>query len=203
MSDTQPTLAIASSNRGKIAEFRALLGAGVTVVSLADLGLDSPEETGDTFEVNAALKARYVHDRTGLPVLADDSGLEVDALGGLPGVRSARFSGVTATDAGNRELLLRSMAHVPDNARSARFVCVIALVDRFGDVYLTRGTCDGAIAFAERGVHGFGYDAVFSLPDGRTMAELPPEEKNLISHRSQALRLAGPEIRRVLGIGAS
>ena len=196
-----PILAIASGNRGKLAEFREMIGEGVSLVSLADLGLDSPEETGSTFDENAELKARYVHQRTGLPVLADDSGLVVDALDGAPGVQSARFAGAGASDAGNRARLLRDMADVPASNRSCRFVCVIALIERAGGLHLTRGTCEGKVAFEERGDHGFGYDPLFELPDGRMMAELEPWEKNRISHRSKALQRAGPEVRRILGIG--
>lgn len=187
-------LAVASSNAGKLAELRNLLDQEIALRSLAELGLDSPDETGLTFEQNAILKARHVHDRTGLVVLADDSGIEVDALGGNPGVRSARFAGVDATDADNRALLLTSLRDIDPNHRGARFVCVIAIVSRDGAVATTRGTCEGTISFEERGSNGFGYDALFMLPDGRTMAELTPEEKNHISHRSRAIRLAIPLI---------
>ena len=201
MTFDQPTLAIATGNQGKLAEFREMLGDGVTVVSLADLGLDSPEETGSTFEENAELKARFVHQRSGLPVLADDSGLMVDALDGAPGVLSARYAGPGATDAGNRARLLDDLDGVPASNRGCRFVCVIALVDHTGGLRLSRGICEGSIAFAERGEYGFGYDPLFELPDGRMMAELEPSEKNRISHRSKALQLAGPDVRRILGIG--
>jgi XTP/dITP diphosphohydrolase len=196
-----PTLAIATGNQGKLSEFREMLGEGVTLVSLADLGLDSPEETGSTFEENAELKARHVFQLTGLPVLADDSGLVVDALDGAPGVLSARYAGPGASDAGNRARLLQDLDGVPASNRGSRFVCVIALVDQLGGLHLSRGTCEGSIAFEERGEHGFGYDPLFELPDGRMMGELEPWEKNRISHRSKALQHAGPEVRRILGIG--
>lgn len=194
----RPTLAIASNNAGKIAELRALVGDAIRLLTLSDLGLDSPEETGSTFEENAVLKARYLHQETGLPALADDSGLEVDALDGEPGVHSARYAGEPSDDAANRSRLLASMRDVPATERAARFVSVIAIVDRDGVVRTTRGTCDGSVAYTERGSGGFGYDSIFELPDGRTMAELPAAEKNRISHRAVAMRLALASIRQAV-----
>jgi len=199
---SRPRLALASNNRGKVAEFQSLLGNEVEIVSLADLGLESPEETGETFEANAELKARYVHDRTGLVTLADDSGLVVDALGGAPGVRSARFAGERHDDADNRRKLIEVMDSIPDSQRSAHFVAAIAIVDATGTLAMVRGTCDGTIMRAERGVGGFGYDSLFALPDGRTMAELSPAEKNAVSHRGNAVRLALPNLQQALGIEA-
>ncbi len=196
---SRPTLALATSNRGKISELRALLGEDIELVSLDDLGLPSPEETGSTFEANAELKARYVFEHGGLVTLADDSGLEVDALGGLPGVMSARYAGDQHDDAANRALLLRTLASLPDSDRTARFVAVIAVINGHGELTLSRGTCEGAMAFEERGSGGFGYDSLFELPDGRTMAELEPATKNAISHRANAMRRALPGIRTALG----
>jgi XTP/dITP diphosphohydrolase len=199
-SHAEPILAIASNNQGKIAELRSLLGDAVYVVTLAGLGLESPEETGQTFQENAEFKARYVHDHTGLPALADDSGLEVDALDGRPGVRSARFAGEAATDADNRALLLAELTDVPTTRRTARFVSVIAMVDEDGGLHAARGTCEGVITFQERGANGFGYDSIFELADGQTMAELDPHEKNRRSHRGLAMRHALPAVRAALGL---
>lgn len=198
----RPRLAIASNNQGKISEFRSLLGPDVEIVSLIDLGLDSPEETGETFAENAAIKARFVHQATGLPSLADDSGLEVMALGGLPGVRSARYAGDQHDDAANRHLLLANMAAVGSERRAARFVAEIAIVDTAGSLQSFRGTCNGIITFEERGKGGFGYDPVFELPDGRTMAELGSDEKNSVSHRGHAIRCALPALRHALGLNS-
>jgi XTP/dITP diphosphohydrolase len=196
----RPVLALASNNRGKIAEFRTLLGDDVEILSMADLGLDSPEESGTTFEANALLKARFVFNHTGRVTLADDSGLEVDALDGAPGVYSARYAGDHHDDADNRSLLVRNLGHVPRGARMARFVAAVAIIDRNGNESVYRGTCEGSIAFVERGTEGFGYDSLFELADGRTMAELGPLEKNSISHRAHALRNADAGLRLALGV---
>ncbi len=179
-------LVFATRNAHKLREVRALLdGTGVELRSLDDLGLDvDPPETGATFADNALQKARFVHDLTGLPCIADDSGLEVDALDGAPGVHSKRFSEV-ATDAANNALLLRRLDGVED--RRARFRCVLALVG-LGEPVTVEGRCEGRIATAPRGEAGFGYDPLF-LPDeapGRSMAELSLARKNAISHRGRA-----------------
>lgn len=179
-------LLFATRNAHKVDEVRALLeGTGVTVRSLDDVDLDlDPPETGLTFEDNALQKARFVHERTGLPCVADDSGIEVDALGGAPGVHSRRFS-PEATDEANNHLLLERLHGVTD--RRARFRCVLALVAP-GFERTAEGRCEGRIAEAARGAYGFGYDPIF-LPDerpGRSMAELTMVEKNAISHRSRA-----------------
>lgn len=195
-----PTLAVASGNAGKIAEFHTLLGEGVEIMSLRDLGLLSPEETGTTFEENALLKARYVFDQVGMVTLADDSGLEVDALDGAPGVLSARYAGDQHDDAANRVRLLDALDNVADESRTARFVAVIAIIDLEGEVTLARGTCEGLITRQERGLGGFGYDSLFELPDGRTMAELSAATKNTVSHRAQAMRIAMPVLRAALGL---
>jgi len=198
----RPTLAIASGNLGKIAEFNSLLGGAVNIMSLSNLGLTSPEETGSSFEDNALLKARYVYEQGGVVTLGDDSGLEVDALGGAPGVLSARYAGEQHNDADNRALLLHTLEALPNRPRTARFVAAIAIIDTRGSVSLFRGTCEGSIAFEERGSSGFGYDSLFELPDGRTMAELTNEEKNAVSHRALAVRQAMPTLRAALGLPA-
>ncbi len=189
-------LLIATRNRGKLREYRRLLeGLPLELVTLDDVDVDlDVEETGETFEANARLKAEAYARASGLPTLADDSGLEVDALGGAPGVRSARYGAPEArSDEDRYRLLLRRLEGVPEEARTARFVCVVAFADpRAGVLRTARGTCEGRIARAPRGRHGFGYDPVFLLPDGRTMAELSPEEKNRISHRARALEALRP-----------
>lgn len=199
----RPVLAIASSNQGKIAEFRSLFGNEVDIMSLPDLGFTSPAETESTFDDNALLKARYVYEQGGMVTLADDSGLEVDALVGAPGVWSARYAGEQHNDADNRALLLQTLSALPNRPRTARFVAAIAIIDTRGSVSLFRGTCEGSIAFEERGSSGFGYDSLFELPDGRTMAELSNEEKNAVSHRAFAVRHAIPTLRAALGLPAS
>lgn len=193
-----PTLLLATSNPGKRREMEALLAGMALVVTFGDLGLPSPAEVGTTFAENARIKASFGADATGLPTLADDSGLDVDALEGAPGVFSARYAGQHATDAMNRAKLLANLESVPADHRGARFhaAVAIALPGRIVDVF--EATCEGSIARDERGDHGFGYDPVFALPDGRRMAELDPSEKNRISHRAQAIELALPTLRRVL-----
>lgn len=199
-SSFRPQLALASSNPGKIAEFRAILGEDINLVSLIDLGLSSPEETGSTFEANAELKARYVFEHCGLVTLADDSGLEVDALEGRPGVMSARYAGDGHEDAANRALLLRTLGSLPDGKRTARFVAVIAFIDGQGELTLSRGTCEGRITFEERGSGGFGYDSLLELADGRTLAEVDSASKNVVSHRANAMRRALPTVRAALDL---
>ena len=184
-----PGWIVATHNAGKLAEIRALLAnLGVALRSLdAVPGLELPAE-GDDYERNAVAKARAVAERAGLPALGDDSGLEVDALGGRPGVHSARYGGPGLDDAGRVALLLRELAGVPELERKARFVCVVALVTPEGDTLLARGHCPGRILEAPRGRAGFGYDPVFAA-EGRelSMAELPSAEKNAVSHRGRAL----------------
>lgn len=189
-SPNRPTIVLASSNKGKLAELRSLLGQLVEVTSAADLDATLPEETGTTFEENAVLKARAVSEQAGLIAIADDSGLEVDALGGAPGVYSARYAGEPSDDERNRKKLLHEMASVDDSDRTARFQCAIAIAWSPHDIETAMGTCEGRISRKERGSGGFGYDSLFELPDGRTMAELEPEEKNAISHRGHAMRAA-------------
>ncbi|NQW16484.1 MAG: XTP/dITP diphosphatase [Chloroflexi bacterium] len=187
-----PLLAIATRNRGKLREFKRLLG-GVPfkLTALDDLGVDfDAEETGDTFELNACSKSRDYAAATGVLTLADDSGLEVDALGGAPGVYSARYAGVHGDDEANNDLLLAKLANTEVGSRSARYRIVIALTDPATmDTVTAEGTCEGEIGFERRGVNGFGYDPLFYVPQHhRTMAELTPEEKDALSHRGIAAR---------------
>ena len=186
---SQEKLLLATTNAGKAREYRNLLaGIPYRLVTLSDEGIatDVPE-TGRTFEENASLKATVLARESGLLTLADDSGLEVDALGGEPGVLSARYAGENATDAQRVDFLLKKLAGVPEKERAARFRCVIAVAMPEGDTRLFSGDCPGLIAAAPRGYNGFGYDPVFYLPDmGKTMAEIPAEEKNKISHRARA-----------------
>lgn len=184
----QNPLVVATSNPGKAREYADLLPPGSVTKTLVDLGIRGPMETGQTFAENATIKAVAVSSATEYLVLADDSGLMVDALGGLPGVRSARFAGEDASDQRNNRLLLTSLAGAIAGDRAAKFVCAIVVAQR-GEVLLSaEGVCEGTIAFAPRGSSGFGYDSLFTLPDGMTMAELSPQVKNLISHRAIAFR---------------
>jgi XTP/dITP diphosphohydrolase len=183
---------VATGNAGKLAEIRhALAGFDLEFVSAADLGAKPLDvaETGEQFTDNAFLKAAAYCKRFGIPALADDSGLVVDALGGRPGVRSSRFAGEHATDTENVRKLLEELDGFGSEMRAARFQCAVVLLDEHGGTTWACGTCEGQIAFAPRGTGGFGYDPVF-LPDeaaGYTMAELSMAEKNAISHRGRAL----------------
>lgn len=183
-------LVLASGNRGKLAELRGLLvDLPLTLASLADFTADAAEETAPSFVENAVLKARFAARASGLPALADDSGLEVDALGGAPGVRSARFAGADADDAANRRLLLERLANVPADARRARFRCVLVYLRHADDPWpeIFTGTWEGEIALAQAGGNGFGYDPLFHLPAlGCTAAQLAPADKARLSHRAQA-----------------
>ena len=183
-------LVLASRNKNKLRELGTILqGLGLEVALESELGFDvEVEETGATFEENSLLKAQAVLAATGLPAIADDSGLMVDALGGAPGVYSARY-GHKLSDSERVQYLLGNMKDVPDGARGAKFVCVITCLWPDGRKIAARGECRGEILRAPRGQNGFGYDPVFWLPQyGRTFAELPEEEKNAISHRGNALR---------------
>jgi XTP/dITP diphosphohydrolase len=197
-------LLIATYNPGKIAEYAQLLkDLPVELVGLAELGVElDVEETGATFAENALIKARTFAEVTGLVSLADDSGLEVDALDGAPGVLSARYAGPRATDQDRYRKLLEEMADVCSPRRTARFRCVIAVAWPDGRRALTEGSVEGVIACAPRGEHGFGYDPVFYLPERRcTMAELAPEVKNQISHRAEAARALVNLLERCLAVG--
>jgi XTP/dITP diphosphohydrolase len=187
------TLVIATSNRGKFNEIAALLeGVDILIVPLDRVGpVAVPPEGGDSFQENARLKAVAVASATGCLTLADDSGLEVDALGGRPGVFSARFGGSGKTDAERNRLLLERLEGVPPARRVARFRCAVAVADPTGSVRLTEGVCEGRIALTPRGDRGFGYDPIFEIPSlGRTMAEVGSDVKNRLSHRAQAVRSA-------------
>ncbi|MBN2706483.1 MAG: RdgB/HAM1 family non-canonical purine NTP pyrophosphatase [Deltaproteobacteria bacterium] len=185
-------LLLATANQGKIRELRVLLaGTGVELVSLLDFPLlRMPEETGMTFAENALLKARAAAVEFGGWVLTDDSGLVVEALGGAPGIYSARYAGPGAGDAENNAKLLQALAPVPKALRGAAFVCVLALVSPVGEEFLFEGACRGRIATAPAGVEGFGYDPIFLVePDYQlSMAQLSLEQKGAVSHRGRALR---------------
>lgn len=194
-----PKLLIATTNRGKLKEIARLL-PGINLLTLSDFP-DLPEvvEDGDTFQANAQKKAVESARASGLLTLADDSGLEVDALNGAPGVHSARYSGDNATDATNNALLLKNIADISDADRTARFRCVIAVSQPNGIVETAGGTCEGVILRAERGNGGFGYDPLFLVPErDLTFAELDPETKNGVSHRGRALRAILPALQRLL-----
>jgi len=192
---------IATENPGKLRELRQILGAcGLELVSPRDLDLDLVvAETGRTFAENAITKANAYAAASGMPVIADDSGLEVDALDGRPGVMSARYAGEGADDRQRRLKLLAELVDVPPDRRQARFRCVVALA-WCGKIYTTEGTVEGVIIGEERGSDGFGYDPIFLVPElGRTLAELPAAEKNAISHRGRAARAMVPVLTQLLG----
>lgn len=179
-------LVFASGNRHKVSEVALILAPLGWTVDALSLTVD---EDAPTFAGNAEKKARAAFAKTGLPSLADDSGLEVDALGGAPGVRSARYAGDGHDDAANNDKLMQAMRGVPDERRGARFRCALSFVDGDGTVIIREGTCEGRIAHAPRGAGGFGYDPLFVVGDtGWTMAELTAEEKNRLSHRARALQ---------------
>jgi XTP/dITP diphosphohydrolase len=186
-------LLLATNNKGKLREYSYLLkGIPFEIVTPADCGITADvAEVGATFEENATLKATTMASISCLLTLADDSGLEVEALGGEPGVRSSRFAGENATDADRIALLLAKLKDVPEIQRLAQFRCVIAIAEPGGRVELCTGACPGIIITEPRGANGFGYDPVFYLPElGKTMAELTLGEKNRISHRAQAAEQA-------------
>jgi len=191
---------LASSNKGKLRELSALLAPlGYEVVPQGALGIDTPPETGDTFAANALLKARHAAAESNLPALADDSGIEVDALNGRPGIYSARYAGEGASDQDNLLKMLGEMQGVPALKRTARYQCVIAFVSTADDPdpILAKGTWEGWLTSQPRGLEGFGYDPIF-VPSGfdRTAAELNPGEKNSLSHRGQALRALMDQLRK-------
>jgi XTP/dITP diphosphohydrolase len=188
-----PKLLLATNNAGKVREYRSLLqGIPFELVTPAELGIDNAiEETGLTYEENARLKAIAMARESGLLSLADDSGIEVDALGGEPGVMSARYAGENASDRERVNYLLSKMKHVPVGKRTAHFRCMIAIAKPDGQVEFCSGECDGVIIFEPRGEHGHGYDPIFYSPElGKTMAELPLDVKNQVSHRGHAAQKA-------------
>lgn len=186
-------LVVATGNPGKFREMVALLqDLDLDLVPLDRVTAASlPAESGDSFQANARIKAEAAARLTGLAALADDSGLEVDALGGQPGVHSARFGGPGKTDAERCHLLLDKLKGIPPERRTARFRCAVAIAWPPAETRIVEGRCEGRIALAPRGSHGFGYDPLFEVPGlGRTLAELPPEAKNRMSHRAQAVARA-------------
>ena len=196
-------LLVATSNPGKLAEIREIVGApGLELLSLTEVALPPPDESGVTFHENAAAKATECAAQSGLWTLADDSGLCVDALGGAPGVRSARYA---SSDEERRAKLLQALAAIPEAGRGAHFLCAVALSAPDGRrVYRAEGRVEGRIAQEARGERGFGYDPLF-LPTetpGRTLAELPPGEKNKLSHRGRALERLRPLLERLAAEGA-
>jgi len=201
------TLLVATNNLGKVREFRDLLAdlpVPVRISYLAEAGLAiEVEESGQTFQENARIKALAYATASGLLTLADDSGLEVDALDGAPGVLSARYAGIGASDADRYQKLLSALADLPAGRRSARFRCAVAVAEPDGAVYTAEGTCEGSIGFEPRGAHGFGYDPIFIVAGsgGQTMAELDPATKNRISHRARAILAARPILAALLTPG--
>lgn len=183
-------LVFATGNQGKVNEFRQMLGESYEILSMKDLDVEVEiVEDGKTFEENAVIKAKAVMEATGEMVLADDSGFEVDCLGGEPGIYSARYMGEDTPYSVKNAELLRRCEGVPEDKRDARFVCVIACAYPDGTVDTATGVIEGKIAHESKGENGFGYDPVFYLPErGCTTGELPPEEKNAISHRGIAVR---------------
>jgi XTP/dITP diphosphohydrolase len=199
-------LVVATGNLHKLEEIRSILTErhelDVELVSMRDLGVPEPVEDGATFEANALIKARACVEATGLPALADDSGLEVDALDGAPGVHSARYAGSPSDDAANNRKLVSALADVPSEQRGARFVCAAALVTPEGLEQLRLGTMTGRFVDTPRWEHGFGHDPYFvsdAAGDGRTNAQLAPAEKRAISHRGAAFRALLPVLQQRFG----
>ena len=195
----KPRLLFATTNAGKLRELRGLVGDAVEVLALSDLPpVPEPVENGATFEENAELKARAYAEASGLPALADDSGLCVDALGGRPGVHSARYA--EGDDKARYQKLLAELSGVPDEKRTAAFMCALCLVQPGGGrAIIEVGRCEGRIGHEPRGSHGFGYDPIFVLPGGRALAELTSEEKAAISHRGRAFQKMLPHLQAMAG----
>lgn len=195
-------LVLASRNKGKIEELKKLLsGLPVKVLSLSDFNcIPDIEETGSTFADNAEIKAKTVSSITGKYALADDSGLEIDALGGQPGVYSNRFAGPDATDEDRYNKVLDLMTGIPEQKRTARFRAAVSIATPDGDVITVEDKCEGRIAFEPQGNNGFGYDPVFYIPElGKTAAQLSPEEKNRISHRGKAMESTKDILMKLIG----
>lgn len=182
-----PRLIVASNNQNKLREFAEILGRRYEIVSMKEAGIDADiEENGTTFEENALIKAQYVMNACGQAAIADDSGLEVDALNGAPGVYSARYCGRHGDDEANNDLLLKNLEHVAE-PRTGRYVAAIALVRPGHEPIVRRGTCDGEILRERRGRGGFGYDPLFVCETGETFAEVSAQTKNAISHRRRGI----------------
>ena len=182
---------LATKNAGKVRELTQMMETHeIEILSLLDINYEAEiEETGTTFEENALIKAREIALKYKTTVIADDSGLSIDALNGAPGVYSARYAGRPCNDDANMDKVLEALKDVPDHERTARFVCVLAIVDETGKETVVHGTCEGKIWHEKRGLEGFGYDPIFYLPQlDKTMAELSKDEKNALSHRGNAFK---------------
>lgn len=193
---------IATKNKGKAKDFEALFGPlGYEVLTLHDVANDMDvEETGTTFEENALLKATALANHLQTMVIADDSGLEIDALDGRPGIYSARYAGEEKSDEANIDKVLEELKDIKESERTARFVCAIAVAFPKGDPFTVRGTCEGVIAQERKGTNGFGYDPIFFVPaENKMMAELSAEEKGAISHRGNALQLLATNLDDLVG----
>ena len=193
---------IATNNSGKVEEYRRLLGyVPVELTTPSDEGVtQEPEESGDTFEENALIKAHFYSEATGLPALADDSGIEVDALNGEPGVRSARYGGLQASDDDRNKLLLSRLSNLPWEERTARFICVVAMVWPRAGKETFQGACQGYVAFEPIGQEGFGYDPLFYYPSfTKTFGQVDAEAKDSVSHRGIATRKAVQKLKEVIG----
>ncbi|MCO5223581.1 MAG: RdgB/HAM1 family non-canonical purine NTP pyrophosphatase [Thermomicrobiales bacterium] len=199
MNNPKPHLLIATKNRGKLAEFERLLGGQFTVEGLDGQQIDLPEEGTESYRANAEAKAIAVARATGRLTLGDDSGIEVTALGGEPGIVSARYAGEPVSDARNIEKLLDALAASASPDRSARFVCWLAMAGPSGLLTSVEGTCEGTIGIEPHGANGFGYDPIFRFLDGRTMAQLSDWEKDDVSHRGNALRAILPALAEATG----
>lgn len=192
-------IVVGTRNSGKISEIReALAGLPFDIIGLPEQGIPDAEETGTTFEQNAIIKARHYAGHTGEYCLADDSGLEVDALHGEPGVYSARYAGEGASDSGNNNKLLQELQAVPQEQRTARFRSVLALVGPDESLLLAEGVCEGVLLTETRGTGGFGYDPLFWLPEyQQTLAEMTVNEKNAVSHRGNALKILKQKLLKI------
>ena len=198
-------LLIATNNSGKVEEYRRLLGClPVELTTPSNEGVtEEPEESGDTFQENALIKARFYSEATGLHALADDSGIEVDALNGEPGVLSARYGGLKGNDDDRNKLLLSNLSNVPWEKRTARFVCVVAMVWPGDREETFQGACQGYVAFEPSGQEGFGYDPLFYYPSfGKTFGQTDAEAKDSVSHRGIAARKAVQRLKEALSAGA-
>jgi len=197
-------LIVASNNKGKIKELKQILSPfGYNVISQSEAGINiEVEETGNSFEENAALKAKEISKITGHATIADDSGLSVDYLNGAPGIYSARFAGANASDKDNNDKLLTILSGVPKEKRNAKFICAICFISEDGENISVQGQCSGEIGFSPVGKFGFGYDPIFMVGD-KSMAEFSPEEKNKISHRAIALNKLSNELMKRKNINAN